>query len=308
MDLERRKKHAYLIMAHNNFYILDKLLRLLDDPRNDIYLHIDKKIKNFDFVGFRAICMKAVVYYPKKRINVQWGTQSQVLTEMLLFKTAYSNGPYQYYHLLSGVDLPLRTQEELQKFFDDKTESFLLCHETLTEYDRLRISIYRNLLGNRNSVTSYLSSLAEKAQMKMKLDRLKGRKLLIKRGWNWASLPQSAVEEILSQEKEIVKLTRFSVCADELYKQIVLLNSNCPIYRNLEGKTDCLRYVDWSTGGNHPHVLTMADYDTLLLSGKLFARKFDEAVDQEVVDKLFSYIMSQQKVEGDNENRNCNHF
>ena len=38
------KKHAYLIMAHNNFYILEKLLHLLDDPRNDIYVHIDKNM------------------------------------------------------------------------------------------------------------------------------------------------------------------------------------------------------------------------------------------------------------------------
>ena len=36
------KKHAYLIMAHNNPYILKKLLNLIDDKRNDIYLHIDK--------------------------------------------------------------------------------------------------------------------------------------------------------------------------------------------------------------------------------------------------------------------------
>lgn len=36
-------KHAYLIMAHNEFDILEKQLILLDDYRNDIYIHIDKK-------------------------------------------------------------------------------------------------------------------------------------------------------------------------------------------------------------------------------------------------------------------------
>ena len=39
-------------MAHNNFYILEKLLHLLDDPRNDIYVHIDKKVSEFDFVHY----------------------------------------------------------------------------------------------------------------------------------------------------------------------------------------------------------------------------------------------------------------
>lgn len=37
------KKHAYLIIAHNNWKILERLLILLDDNRNDIYLHIDRK-------------------------------------------------------------------------------------------------------------------------------------------------------------------------------------------------------------------------------------------------------------------------
>ena len=36
-------KHAYLIMAHNEPYILEKLLKLIDYSDNDIFLHIDKK-------------------------------------------------------------------------------------------------------------------------------------------------------------------------------------------------------------------------------------------------------------------------
>lgn len=35
------KKHAYLIIAHNDFEILENLIILLDDMRNDIYIHID---------------------------------------------------------------------------------------------------------------------------------------------------------------------------------------------------------------------------------------------------------------------------
>ena len=38
-------KHAYLIIAHSNLEQLHKLLLLLDDPRNDIYIHLDLKSK-----------------------------------------------------------------------------------------------------------------------------------------------------------------------------------------------------------------------------------------------------------------------
>ena len=39
-------KHAFLIIAHNKFNQLQLLLNLLDDERNDIYVHIDKKVKD----------------------------------------------------------------------------------------------------------------------------------------------------------------------------------------------------------------------------------------------------------------------
>lgn len=34
-------KHAYLIIAHNEPDVLKTLLFMLDDERNDIYLHVD---------------------------------------------------------------------------------------------------------------------------------------------------------------------------------------------------------------------------------------------------------------------------
>lgn len=36
-------KHAYCIMAHGNWKQLQLLVTLIDDRRNDIYLHVDAK-------------------------------------------------------------------------------------------------------------------------------------------------------------------------------------------------------------------------------------------------------------------------
>ena len=44
MERIAEKRHAYLIMAYNNWRQLRMLLELLDDPRNDIYIHIDKSV------------------------------------------------------------------------------------------------------------------------------------------------------------------------------------------------------------------------------------------------------------------------
>ncbi|MDF2484874.1 MAG: glycosyltransferase, partial [Herbinix sp.] len=60
-------RHAYLIMAHSNFEYLKKLIKSLDDPRNDIFLHIDKKAKFTDSDLLRDEIHFSTVYYIKKR-------------------------------------------------------------------------------------------------------------------------------------------------------------------------------------------------------------------------------------------------
>lgn len=41
--MNAKDKHAYCIMAHGGWEQLQMLVNALDDERNDIYLHIDKK-------------------------------------------------------------------------------------------------------------------------------------------------------------------------------------------------------------------------------------------------------------------------
>ena len=51
--------HAYLIMAHKNIEQLKKLLKLLDAPDNDIFLHIDKKASHLmKDINSQKICTK----------------------------------------------------------------------------------------------------------------------------------------------------------------------------------------------------------------------------------------------------------
>ena len=50
-------------MAHNNFDLLSLLLQLIDDARNDIYIHIDKKVKDFDVKKYENMCTYSKVYF-----------------------------------------------------------------------------------------------------------------------------------------------------------------------------------------------------------------------------------------------------
>ena len=95
-------KHAYLIIAHHEFDILNKLIQAIDDERNDIFIHFDKKVRNCPSLTTHY----SNLYILEKRIDIRWGHCSQIEAEYLLFETAGIRGEYHYYHLLSGVHLP----------------------------------------------------------------------------------------------------------------------------------------------------------------------------------------------------------
>lgn len=64
--------HAYLIIAHHHFNQLKLLLTLLDDERNDLFVHIDEKVKNKKSV--RELCGAAVrksriIWVPGHRVT-----------------------------------------------------------------------------------------------------------------------------------------------------------------------------------------------------------------------------------------------
>ena len=113
-----QNKHAYLIIAHNEYPVLRTLLSMLDDERNDIYLYIDRRSRNLRKSMHHYELSRAKLYIIPNPIKLYWGDISLVEAEFTLLETASANGKYAYYHLLSGVDLPLKNQNYIHDFFD----------------------------------------------------------------------------------------------------------------------------------------------------------------------------------------------
>ena len=53
----------------------------------------------------------------------------------------------------------------------------------------------------------------------------------------------------------------------------------------------CLREIDWKRG--RPYIWRKEDYEYLSQSNKLFARKFDENVDGEIINMLINKIKNE---------------
>lgn len=62
------QKHAYLIMAHNKFGQLGRLLKALDNEDNTLFVHIDKKCKAFDLDISNEL--KAIYIYITKLVCI----------------------------------------------------------------------------------------------------------------------------------------------------------------------------------------------------------------------------------------------
>ena len=106
-------RHAWLIMTHGNFPILEKQLRFLDSENADIFVHADTD--GFPADRYRSLVKKsAVTFLPRKK--VYWGDLSQIECELRLLEAAVK-GRYDYYHLLSGVDVPVKTREYIENYF-----------------------------------------------------------------------------------------------------------------------------------------------------------------------------------------------
>lgn len=77
-------KHAFLIMAHGSLPLLRVLLSMLDDERNDIFLHIDRKSDMLD--GAEPLVLsKARLFVLEQRVDVRWGNLSQIIRRSMCF-------------------------------------------------------------------------------------------------------------------------------------------------------------------------------------------------------------------------------
>ena len=65
-------KHAWLIIAHNEIEVTKRLVSLLDDNRNDIFIHVDKKFFNSNWNKLTE-CVTISKIKILSKINVKWG-------------------------------------------------------------------------------------------------------------------------------------------------------------------------------------------------------------------------------------------
>ncbi len=267
-------RHAFLIIAHDNFAVLGKLLEALAHPRVDLYLHIDAKVKRLPPLDRTNPHLHVI----DNRVDTRWGDISQIETEYVLLEAAVRHGGYAYYHLISGTHFPLMPVGQILQFFDNrdgKTVFHDLC--TASRYqESLKLRSYNLLTRNLGYGPPYLQRLCQvtnrighRVQSFLKVER--HRNISFHKASNWASFTEEAVRLLIDRKDNVMHVFRYSFCGDEFFAPTVLMNSD------LKDKVENYeRYLKIEMGEANPRVLRDEDYSILVGSGYMFARKFSD--------------------------------
>ena len=229
-------KICYLILAHDNFVHLDRLISALDAGDASFYIHIDKKAEK-QYISNQ----KNVVVIPQ-HFNIRWGGYQMIEASLSLMRQSKKEVPdADYYILLSGVDYPVRSQEFLYKLLGERREyidilpmpapakSMDRFNHYYFEYDRRNIKLYNPKL------------LLEVLLKKLNIRRSIPFKLYA--GTQWFALTGGCLGHILDViEKDpcYVRFFRHSLIPDEAFFHTLIGNS--PFIQNV---ATSLVYTDW---------------------------------------------------------------
>lgn len=295
----KKVKHAYLIIAHGQFDVLRNLVSLIDDERNDIFIHFDKKVVNVPVINVT----KSTLYLLTERIDVRWGDYSQIQAELALFsfaKQCQVGKWYQYFHLISGQDMPIKDQDYIHNFFDSHAGKEFIgffqgdaANELTKKVGCYHLFPKRFSKERKINFHNLLRALFIRIQLLF--GGVRNKDVEIVRGTNWVSITNDFVEYILSHKGEIQRRFRYTFCADEVYKHTLCWNSEFKnrVYDITDEARGCMRCINWIISSEKSFLpsFTMADYDKLRNSEALFARKFDEE-NLDVVNRLHKQIES----------------
>lgn len=278
-------KQAYLILAHNRWDILDCLLEALDYEFNDIYLHIDAKV---DSLPKLREMKNARLETIEERHNVAWGDFSMVEAEYALFRKAVQRGPYTHYHLLSGVDLPLKSQQEIMDFSISHKDESLIGLRTESQdqrelaerwsYHYLFMSTnYRNKQDHRPYPLRMLLTIIRHSIVNIEkaLHIKRNKDITLYKAHQWVSLSDEAMQYMLAHYDEVCRRFKQTLCPDEVFVPTLIMNS--PLKSKMLNGGDytkgSMRLIDWHRG--EPYSWKIEDKDEIMNSGCLFARKIE---------------------------------
>lgn len=274
------KKHAILLLAHDQLSHLIDLINLFND--NFIFfIHLDKsgQYKEEDILRIKNFKNVQLI---EKKYKIKWGGYSIVKGFIWLAKQIPFIENYTYIHLMSGHDLPLLPPEEILVYFEKNKGKQFLHHFKLPSdnwgenggLDRLKYYHFYDQFNGKNKFGFLLIRILIRLQKILGLKRdLSKINLKLFGGSCWCSLTGPCFKfciDYLKSHPGYLKSMKYTFAPDELFFHTLVMNS--PYKSNVVN--DNLYFIEWGNSpSSSPEILTEDHIQKVSKSGKLFARK-----------------------------------
>lgn len=229
-------KICYLILAHNNFKHLDRMLDVLNEDNNTFYIHIDKKVSE-DYMPAQSN-VKVIL----ERLDINWGGFRMVEATLALMEYGITHSPNaDYYILLSGVDYLIRSKEFLNELLQEGKEYIDIAPVPIPYKPIERYQHYFFDFKRRDAKLYNPLLLTEILLKKLKIKREAPFKIYA--GTQWFALTHGCVGYILetiAKDSRYVNFFKYTLVPDEAFFQTIIGNS--PFYKNAASS---LTYTDW---------------------------------------------------------------
>ena len=264
---------AYYLAAHHKPRQFAWLFSSIYTEQDLFLVHVDKKASPADYEAITKIVGGGpnIVLLPRRTEN--WGGWSQVGAEMAALKVALGDsGDWDYFINLSGHDYPIKSPQDIrstlaraypQNFI--RAWSFDKVRGTEPDDPHLRREMALEIGRHTRKLGVGLPGGAKYLQFK---------------GSQWHMLTREFCEWLANDKvpRRIARRLRFTHCPDETYFQAAIMTSPFADRR----APDCGRFFEFPG----PRTLVLDDLQQLLEVDDLFARKFDEDVDGEILRQL----------------------
>lgn len=292
-------KLAYLISAHTDPEHLKRLISVLHSDA-DYYIHIDAKV---DITPFIELITFPYVHFIKKRINVEWGNLSEVEYQMALIRACLNSGiNYDYIFFLSGLDYPLWSNESISTFLAKKPGFNYIQGMNINEDGNPGYKISRPPLDWLNISDRNLKMHIRKL-FRLGLERVGYRKKLtfttprkvfeLYKGSAWWCITPELASYVLTRYTSVPEIKKYfhdAFCPAETLIQTLAFNSRfkaqCILSHSCPEGLYSLTPLHYIRYGKHIQVFSEKDYDEVMTSGKMFARKLTTGISDKLMDMI----------------------
>lgn len=295
---------AYFILAHKNPTQIKELMALLDDNKALFFIHLDKKINQNEYQG---LLQNSSCHFVKNRVACTWGKYSLVqatlngMKEVQNFMNMNFKSSDYHFIMLSGEDLPLRSNNDIHHFLERNIQTSYLNHWKLPSDKwwngglfRLE-SFYFFEYKKYNKWNYRINKIIKKMRLNFLFPLNKFNKQFphfqIYGASQWMILSKNLVEFVLKKNNENPKFNsifKYVLAPDELYFASLILNYD--VQKQFSISNYKTHLVSFNGADASPKYLEVEDLE----SNKedfLFARKFDPNVNPNAIDKIKNIII-----------------